>query len=153
MSGLIRKKRARIAAVMQLLALFVLQVALLTPPIAIALATAKPYNVCQGDHALCGCPPSRIAAGTCCCAIAKRPACCQKETTPSQTDQGPAIASLPCGISDPVILQTVDVFLMPRKIMTVALNHLEKYPPTPPEYPIHQYPRPQIPPPKISPVT
>ena len=57
MPGLIRKKRARIAAVMQLLALFVLQVALLTPPIAIALATAKPYNVCQGDHALCGCPP------------------------------------------------------------------------------------------------
>ncbi len=142
------KRKARVAAVLQLLALLVLQLALLTPPIAMALAATKPHKVCQGDHTLCGCPPERIAAGTCCCAMSKRPACCKTESVHPHRNKGPVIAAQPCGTSDPVTMQAIEDFLGFGKSVPPAMERRSKYPPSSPEYPIHQNVKPLIPPPQ-----
>lgn len=129
-----KDQKKRKAAGILLIAIFaLLQLALWGPSFLPALSGKEVAVTCQHDHALCGCSPSRIAAGTCCCTLAAVSPCCQKESTESalaeKTDRATAITSLPCGGSeDPLVTASCEDYLLPIIKISVCSTVTTVYP-------------------------
>jgi len=112
-----RKKKSRSAAILLIVIFSLLQLTLWGPPFLPALHEKEAVATCQHDHALCGCAPSRIASGTCCCALASISPCCQKNFIQSALEEkaalGAVITSLPCGASeDPLVTASSEAYLL-----------------------------------------
>lgn len=129
-----KNQKKRKTAGLLLFAIFtLLQLALWGPSFLHALAKKEVAATCQYDHALCGCSPSRIASGTCCCALASVSPCCQKETTESafeeKNDHTTAITSLPCGGSEePLVTASCEDYLLPIIKISVCSTVTTVYP-------------------------
>lgn len=113
------KKKSKIGAILLIVVFSLLQLSLWGPSFIRAFPETETHATCQGDHALCGCAPSRIAAGTCCCALASISPCCQKAYIQSAMEEkaalGTVITSLPCGGSeDPLVTAGIKAYLLPK---------------------------------------
>lgn len=150
LAGISRRRGAKIGAIIQLAVFALLQLSLILPPLAQAITAQQRSSVCRGDHALCGCAPARIAAGTCCCAISALPACCQKEAKESAAGKGAEITLRPCGSADPVIAAIIDVYLPGGKQLLVVKSGTCPYRSSSPEQTLQHCDRPAIPPPQSS---
>lgn len=145
------KKKNKARGILLLGVFLLLQLALWGPSFLHAFPETEVHASCQGDHALCGCSPSRIASGTCCCALASVSPCCQKNYIQSalkeKTALGTVITSLPCGGSeDPLVTTSIESYLLTSTKMTdppisvtvyrlvATLNQVEHHilPPVPP---------------------
>jgi hypothetical protein len=112
------KKKSRAAAILLIAVFSLLQLALWSPSFLHPLHEEGTAATCQHDHALCGCAPSRIASGTCCCALAALSPCCQKNYLQSALEEkaalGTVLTSLPCGGSeDPLVTAGSEAYLLP----------------------------------------
>ncbi|MDO9079447.1 MAG: hypothetical protein Q7U44_01510 [Desulfuromonadales bacterium] len=112
------KKKSKTGAILLIVVFSLLQLSLWGPSFIRAFPETT-YTTCQGDHALCGCAPSRIASGTCCCALAAISPCCQKAYIQSAMEEkaalGTVITSLPCGgIEDPLVTAGIKAYLLPK---------------------------------------
>ena len=119
------KKKSRAAAVLLIAVFSLLQLALWGPSFVHALHEDGIATICQHDHALCGCSPSRIASDTCCCALAAFSPCCQKAYIQSALKEkaalGTVMTSLPCGGSeDPLVIASLEAYLLPAGIMSAC---------------------------------
>lgn len=113
------KKKSKSGAILLIVVFSLLQLSLWGPSFIRAFPEAETHATCQGDHALCGCAPSRIASGTCCCALASISPCCQKNYIQSAMEEkaalGTVITSLPCGGSDdPLVMAGIEAYLLPK---------------------------------------
>ncbi|MDZ4186415.1 MAG: hypothetical protein U1D97_15750, partial [Desulfuromonadales bacterium] len=113
------KKKSKTGAILLIVVFSLLQLSLWGPSFIRAFPETETHATCQGDHALCGCAPSRIAAGTCCCALAAISPCCQKAYIQSAIEEkaalGTVITSLPCGGSeDPLVTAGIKAYLLPK---------------------------------------
>lgn len=111
MAGISQWRSLQIRAIIQLAIFILLHLSLNLSAITQPMSGKERSGVCRGDHALCGCAPARISAGTCCCAISSLPPCCQKEVNKNRVIIGPVVTVLPCGSDDPVLAAIIDVYL------------------------------------------
>lgn len=112
------KKKSRATAILLIVVFSLLQLTLWGPSFLHALHNNEIATSCQHDHALCGCSPSRIAAQTCCCALASISPCCQKNYIETAQQEkaalGTVLTSLPCGESeDPLVTVNFEAYLLP----------------------------------------
>lgn len=138
------RRKSKTRAIIQLTVFCLLQVSLVLPPIIQALDQREGRNVCRKDHALCGCAPARVAAGTCCCAIADLPSCCQEEVE----TKGPKLSVPPCGSDDPVIAATIEDYLLAEKPLIEVVCGVFRYASASPRQCVERFARPPIPPPQ-----
>jgi len=98
------KTRVSIAAIVQFVAIMILQSYFLLPLYRQLRLHHNTAGVCQNDHALCGCSPARIESKSCCC-FRTVPSCCQsehrKETNNARAHDTShythAVSNAPCG--------------------------------------------------------
>lgn len=98
------KTRVSTAAIVQFVAIMILQSYFLLPLYRQLHLDHNTAIVCQHDHTLCGCSPARIASKSCCC-FRTAPSCCQskprKETHDARVHDTShdthAVSTAPCG--------------------------------------------------------
>lgn len=128
------KKTRKAAGIFSIAIFTVLQLTLWGPSFLPALAGKEAAATCQQDHALCGCSPSRIASGTCCCALeASVSPCCQKESAKPSLEEKKSlvttIASLPCGgREDPLATASCEDYLLPNMKIADCSTATTAYP-------------------------
>jgi len=138
-----------------LIAVFsLLQLALWGPSFLHALSGKGGAGTCQNDHALCGCSPSRIAAETCCCALASLSPCCLKnyveETREEKAASGAVLTALSCGGSeDPLVTASIEAYLLPTGKISACPISTTVYPLSSTLSQIDHSILPPIPPPKV----
>lgn len=92
------------AAIVQFVAIVILQSYFLLPLYRQLRLGHNTAIVCQRDHTLCGCSPSRIASKSCCC-FRTAPSCCQSKPRKETNGAGAhdtshythAVSTAPCG--------------------------------------------------------
>lgn len=112
------KKKSSASAILLIAVFSLLQLALWGPSFLHTLSGKGGAGTCQNDHILCGCSPGRIAAETCCCALAALSPCCQKYHLEQEQEEkaasGTVLTSLPCGGSeDPLVATGSETYLLP----------------------------------------
>lgn len=148
-------RKKRVAGASLLIVVFsLLQLTLWGPSFIPAFPAAETHATCQGDHALCGCAPSRIASGTCCCALASISPCCQKNYIQSAMKEmatlGTVITSLPCGGSeDPLVAASIDAYLLPSSRICDCPVSTTVYKLVSPASQLEHHILPPVPPPKV----
>jgi hypothetical protein len=147
------KKKSRAAAVLLIAVFSMLQLTLWVPSFVLALHEDGIATSCQHDHALCGCSPGRIAAGTCCCALASLSPCCQKDYIESalkeKTAHETVLTSLPCGGSeDPLVTAGSEAYLLPSMKISASPLSTTIYPLLAATSQLDRNIHPPIPPPK-----
>jgi len=147
------KKKNKIGAILSIVVFSLLQLSLWGPTFITAFPEIETHATCQGDHALCGCAPSRIASGTCCCALASISPCCQKNYIQSALEEkaalGTVITSLPCGGSeDPLVSASIEAYLLPKGKSLVSPVATTVYQPVSVASQLEHHILPPVPPPK-----
>lgn len=148
------KKRSQTGAILLIVVLSLLQFSLWGLSFIHALPETETHATCQGDHNLCGCSPSRIASGTCCCALASISPCCQKNYIETAMQEkaalGAVLTSLPCGGSeDPLVTASIEAYLLPGSTSCHCTVSTTLYLPSPiSSQQEHQIP-PPTPPPQV----
>lgn len=152
MSNCNHKKKSKTAGIFLIAAFSLLQLALWGPSFLHVLHEEEIAATCQHDHALCGCSPGRIAAGTCCCVLSSLSPCCQKNYIESALEEkaalGTGITSLPCGGSDDPLVTAGSDYLLPKMKMSICPISTSVYPLVAATSQLDLHVRPPIPPPK-----
>jgi len=146
--GLTWRKGFSAITLLQLFIVLLLQVSLILSPVSQAFATQSVNRVCQGDHEQCGCAPSRISAGTCCCAISSMAPCCKKKALAKAQAVKFEPSQLPCGKKGEVTLVDFEPFVPAVFIHEKRYAVTYRYPSYPQEALLSRFPQPDVPPPK-----
>jgi len=146
--GLTGREGFSAIVMLQLFIVLLLQVSLILPPISQTFATRTVNRVCQGDHEQCGCSPSRINAGTCCCAISSMAPCCKKKALEKAQAIKFESSQPPCGKNGEVMLAAFEPFVPAVFIHQKQYAVAYRYPSHPQEALISRSPQPDVPPPK-----
>lgn len=146
-------KKSKTEPILLIAVFSLLQLALWGPSFLHALSE-KGTVTCQNDHVLCGCSPNRIAAETCCCALASLSPCCLKnyveETREEKAASGAVLTSLPCGGSeDPLVTASIEAYLLPTGKISACSISTTVYPLSSTMSQIDHSILPPIPPPKV----